>query len=108
MVFLLLKDEVGLVKKEKATGAINTDSANKTKIKHAKRGFSLNIMRTRNIRTEGKGTCKITLKLSTFCCTRRDTGVANGGIFKGFLSETFASVEFGRIFCYLVILGNTQ
>jgi hypothetical protein len=82
---LLLKDEVGLVKK-KATGALNTNSANETKIKHAKRGFSLNLMRTRNIGTKGKGTSKMTLKLSTFSNTRRDTRVANGGIFKGFFS----------------------
>ena len=101
---MLLKDEVGFVKKKK-TEAINTNSVNKTKIKPAKRGFSLNIMRTRNIRTKGKGTSKITLKHSTFSYTRRDTRVANGGTFKDFLSETFASVEFGRICCCLVILG---
>jgi len=34
--------------------------------------------------------------------------MANGGIFKGFLSETFSSVEHARIYCYLVILGNMQ
>jgi hypothetical protein len=50
----LLKDEVGLVKK-KTTGAINTDYANKTKIKHAKRGFSLNIKAKQKYRDNGQG-----------------------------------------------------
>lgn len=49
--FLLLRDAVGLVKK--TTGAINIDSANKTKIKHAKKSILLTFNANQKYRDKG-------------------------------------------------------